>query len=218
MYLQRILESRRCRRLGSALLSPVLFVAMSATFFHIAGAQEFRGSIAGAVVDAQNAPIPDATVIVRNLDTGAVFRTKANGRGDYTAPSLAPGRYGVRVEAPSFKSFEQNGIILQAGENPHVNVALQVGDVSQEIVVTADAAIVDPSNATISQVITTREVEDLPQNGRTPVVLAQLGVGVSSTNRPGTTRPFDNAGAAAISIAGTQDESTEILLDGFTRY
>ena len=78
----------------------------------------------------------------------------------------------------------------------------------------SDASILDASNAAISQVITTREVEDLPQNGRTPAVLAQLGVGVTSTNRPGTTRPFDNAGAAAIGIAGTHDESTEILLDG----
>jgi len=214
MHQQKILDSRRSFSLCSALLYLLLFVTMSKTLCRTVVAQEFRGTIAGTVADSQGAPVPDAPVIVRNLDTGAVFHAKTNGRGDYTAPSLAPGRYGVRVEVRGFKSFEQNGIILQSGENPHVDVALQVGDVSQEVVVTSDAPIIDPSNATISQVITTREVEDLPQNGRTPVVLAQLGVGVSSTNRPGTTRPFDNAGAAAISIAGTQDESSEILLDG----
>lgn len=212
MHQAKTLNIRRSFGLHLALW--MLATMLSTTLYRTVAAQEFRGTIAGVVTDTLDAPISNATVNVRNLDTGAVFHTKTNDRGDYTAPSLAPGRYGVRVESSGFKSFEQNGILLQSGENPHVNVVLQVGDVSQEIVVTADAPIIDPSNATISQVITTREVEDLPQNGRTPVVLAQLGVGMSSTNRPGTTRPFDNAGAAAISIAGTHDESTEILLDG----
>jgi hypothetical protein len=192
----------------------VLPMTLAFSACHVVLAQEFRGSISGVVDDAQGAAIPDAAVTVENIATGAITHVKTNRRGDYTAPSLAPGTYAVRVEAASFNRFEQRGIILQAGGTPQVNIVLHAGDVSQQVVVTADAPIIDPSDATISQVITTREVEDLPQNGRTPVVLAQLGVGVASTNRPGTTRPFDNAGAAAISIAGSHDESTEILLDG----
>ena len=195
------------------LIHPLLFVLLILWLSPVF-AQEFRGSISGIVVDAQSRVIPGVQVSIQNMDTGAIFRTSTGERGNYIAPALAPGRYQVHMEAPNFRSFQQDGIILQAGENPQVNVTLRPGDVSQKVVVTSDAPIVDTSNAAISQVITTREVEDLPQNGRTPVVLAQLGVGVSSTNRPGTTRPFDNAGAAAISIAGTQDESTEILLDG----
>ena len=210
MYRPGIPGNKYSFSLRFATLTPVLFTMLS----YSAHAQEFRGSIVGIVSDTQGASIPNATVVVQNTDTGAIFRTSTNGHGDYTAPSLAPGKYAVRVEAASFNSFERRGINLQAGETPQVNITLQAGDVSQHVVVTADAPMVDPSDATISQVITTREVEDLPQNGRTPVVLAQLGVGVSSTNRPGTTRPFDNAGAAAISIAGTHDESTEILMDG----
>jgi hypothetical protein len=189
----------------------LVLISLAGTPLH---AQEFRGSITGVVADSTGGALSNATVTVQNLDTQAIFRTHTNGHGAYFAPSLAPGRYRVHVEAPNFKSFEQVGILLQASDNPQVNVTLQIGDVSQEVVVDADAPIVDASNAAISQVITTREVEDLPQNGRTPAVLAQLGVGVTSTNRPGTTRPFDNAGAAAIGIAGTHDESTEILLDG----
>lgn len=179
-----------------------------------ASAQEFRSSIAGTVNDAQGNIVKDASVEIRSTDTSAVFRTKTDGRGNYIAPSLTPGLYEVHVEAPTFRAFLQHGIILEASEQSLVNVTLQPGDVSQEIMVTADAPIVDASNAAIGQVITTREVEDLPQNGRTPVVLAQLALGVSSTNHPGQTRPFDNAGAAGISIAGTPSESTEILLDG----
>jgi len=177
-------------------------------------AQEFRGSIAGAVTDPEGNAVKDAAVTVRNTDTGAIFRTKTNDRGNYIAPSLTPGKYEVHVEAPTFRAFLQNGIILQASGQLLLDVTLQLGNVSQEVQVTADAPIVDASNAAIGQVITTREVEDLPQNGRTPVVLAQLALGVASTNHPGQTRPFDNAGAASISIAGTPTESTEILLDG----
>lgn len=177
-------------------------------------AQEFRSSIAGVVTDSQGKVVMDALVVIRSTDTGAIFRTKTDSRGEYIAPSLAPGKYEVHVESSSFRAFLQNGIILQASEQSLVNVVLLVGDVSQEVIVSADAPIVDASNAAIGQVITTREVEDLPQNGRTPVVLAQLALGVSSTNHPGQTRPFDNAGAAGISIAGTPSESTEILLDG----
>jgi hypothetical protein len=177
-------------------------------------AQEFRGSIAGLVTDSAGSIVKGASVTIRETDTGASFNTKTDGRGNYIAPSLTPGKYAVHVEAPTFRAFLQNGIILQSSEQSVVNVTLQAGDVGQEVVVTADAPIVDASNAAIGQVITTREVEDLPQNGRTPVVLAQLALGVSSTNHPGPTRPFDNAGAAGISIAGTPSESTEILLDG----
>jgi hypothetical protein len=200
-----------CSIIASISVLSLVLILFTTTPLH---SQEFRGSITGVVSDSTGGALPNAVVIVQNMDTQASFRTRTNSNGAYFAPSLAPGRYQIHIEAPNFKSFEQVGIILEASDNPQVNVTLQIGDVSQQVVVNADAPIVDASNAAISQVITTREVEDLPQNGRTPAVLAQLGVGVSSTNRPGQTRPFDNAGAAAIAIAGTHDESTEILLDG----
>jgi hypothetical protein len=200
-----------CSIISSISVLSLALILFTAAPLH---SQEFRGSITGVVSDSTGGALPNAVVIVQNMDTQASFRTHTSSNGSYFAPSLAPGRYQIHIEAPNFKSFEQVGIILEASDNPQVNVTLQIGDVSQQVVVNADAPIVDASNAAISQVITTREVEDLPQNGRTPAVLAQLGVGVSSTNRPGQTRPFDNAGAAAIAIAGTHDESTEILLDG----
>ena len=201
-------------RMRHRFIHALLLLPLIASCFLSLPAQEFRSSIAGVVTDPGGNAVNSAAVTVRNTETGALFRAKTNDHGNYIAPSLTPGTYEVHVEAPTFRAFLQNGIRLQASEQLHVDVMLQVGDVSQEVQVTADAPIVDASNAAIGQVITTREVEDLPQNGRTPVVLAQLTLGVASTNHPGQTRPFDNAGAASISIAGTPTESTEILLDG----
>jgi len=204
---------RRIRDLLPLVIPAIILLALNSTSLSLR-AQEVRGTMSGVVSDSTGGVLPNAEVIVQNMDTKAVFQTKTSARGSYLAPSLTPGRYRIHVAVAGFKAFQQEGIIVQASENPQVNISMQIGEATQEVVVVADAPIVDANNAAIGQVITTREVEDLPQNGRTPAVLAQLGVGVNSTNRPGTTRPFDNAGAAAISIAGTHDESTEILLDG----
>lgn len=177
-------------------------------------AQEFRGTISGTVTDASGAIVPGAGVIVRDLGTGAIYQAKSNDSGNYTAPGLAPGKYEVRITAPSFQTYIQSGITIQAGDHPLVDAKLKPGDVSQEVTIDADASMIDATNAAIGQSISTKEVQDLPQNGRTPVVLAQLALGVSSTSPPAQVRPFDNGGAASITIAGAKNQTTETLLDG----
>ena len=177
-------------------------------------AQEFRGTISGIVTDSVGAVVTHATVAVRDLSTGAIYKVQTNDDGSYTATALAPGKYEVRVEAPGFRAYVRSGITIQAGDHPLIDVTVQVGSVTQEMTVTADASMIDATNAAIGQSISTKEVEDLPQNGRTPVVLAQLALGVSSTSPPGQVRPFDNGGAASITIAGAKNQTTETLLDG----
>ncbi len=92
------------------------------------------------------------------------------------------------------------GITVQAGDHPQIDMQLQLGEVSQSVVVDADVPLIDTTNSAIGQSIgTRRSAEDLPLNGRTPVVLAQLALGVTSTQAPGdSVRPFDNGGAASI--------------------
>lgn len=177
-------------------------------------AQEFRGTISGTVSDASGGVLPGALVTVRNLGTGTTYKLKSDSSGFYSAPSLAPGTYEVDVEAPNFQTYRRRGLTVNSGDHPSVDVTLQAGDVSQAVTVTADVPMVDTTNAAIGQTIGTREVEDLPQNGRTPVVLAQLALGVSSTTPPSQVRPFDNGGAASITVAGAKNQTTETLLDG----
>jgi hypothetical protein len=177
-------------------------------------AQEFRATISGTVTDNSDAVVPHAAVLVTNMDTGGETRLQSNDSGAYAATSLAPGRYSVHVEAPNFQSVSRNGITLQAGDHPQIDIHLQIGEISQNIVVDADVPLIDTTNSAIGQSIGIKEVEDLPQNGRTPVVLAQLALGVSSTQAPGQVRPFDNGGAASITIAGAKNQTTETLLDG----
>lgn len=203
-------SSRGCLILSS--LSLLWMILLSST--PLLRAQEFRGTITGVVDDPQGLVIQNAEITVRDSGTGAVSKAKTDSSGNFTVPQLAPGKYEIRVEAAGFQSFVRQGITLEAGDRPAVSIILHPGDVAQEVVVTADASILNTTNAAIGETISTKEVEDLPQNGRTPAVLAQLSIGVASTNHPGQVRPFDNAGAASITIAGTASESTEILLDG----
>ncbi|MDE1162259.1 MAG: carboxypeptidase regulatory-like domain-containing protein [Acidobacteriaceae bacterium] len=180
----------------------------------VLSAQEFRGVISGTVEDSSGAIVPGASVTVIDMGTGAKYKTQSNASGIYDATSLAPGKYQVHVEAPSFRAYTRSGITIQAGDHPQIDVKLDLGAVTDTVTVNSDASMIDVTNAAIGQSIGTKEVEDLPQNGRTPVVLATLALGVSNTAPPGQVRPFDNGGAASITIAGAKNQTTETLLDG----
>ncbi len=91
---------------------------------------------------------------------------------------------------------------------------MEVGATNQSVTVTGDSPLVTASNASIGQVITTREVEDLPINGRTPLMLDNLAMGVVSTFEPGPVRPFDNSAPTSVSMGGAPSGTNETMLDG----
>ncbi|MBT9331520.1 carboxypeptidase regulatory-like domain-containing protein [Acidipila sp. 4G-K13] len=188
-----------------------MMLLLSAATLH---AQEFRAAMIGTVTDNQGRIVVHASVEVRDVATGTVTNTITDKDGDFEVRSLIPDTYDLTVESPGFERFLQRGLTLEVGSHPSVKVVLHPGTVSQQVVVNSDAPLLETTTTVIGSTITAKDVEDLPLNGRTPIMLAQLGVGVASTDGPGQYRPFDNAGAVSISIAGTPDESTEVLLDG----
>jgi hypothetical protein len=129
------------------------------------GAQEFRGTISGTVTDSSGAAVKDAQVTVTETSTGTINRTKTDGAGQYVVPFLQPGTYQIVVEMASFKKDVRNGVTLQANEHPLVDVTLQVGSAQETVSVTEDAPLVDTANASVGQVISTKQVEDYPVNG-----------------------------------------------------
>jgi Carboxypeptidase regulatory-like domain len=177
-------------------------------------AQEYRGTFSGSVTDAQGSGIPKVKISVTETRTNAKATAVSETTGEYTIPFLAPGIYDITAEAPGFKTFNQRGMTLSAGEHPVVDIHLEVGAVSESVTVTAEAPILVTSNPSLGQVITTAEVEDIPVNGRTPMMLDNLALGVVSTYEPGPVRPFDNSAANDISIGGVPATRNEVLLDG----
>ena len=181
-------------------------------------AQEFRGSISGAVSDPQGAAIPNVRIAATEASTGAESRTVADASGHYAIPFLAPGTYRVRAEAAGFKRFDKENVRLDVGERPVLDIRMEVGDLQQTVTISAEAPLVESGTASLGQTVTTQQVEDIPLNGRTPLMLAQFSMGVvgvpTGTATAGGATPWDTAGPTMLSIGGAPSGSTELLLDG----
>jgi hypothetical protein len=177
-------------------------------------AQEFRATLSGSVTDRQGAAIAKAKVIATETQTRDKSETLTETTGEYTIPFLKPGAYQITVEAPGFKKAVRQGLTLQTGEHPVVDIQLEIGDVAQTVTVTAEAPLIETANASAGEVITSEEVEEFPLNGRTPLMLSRLALGVISTAEPGPTRPFDNGNASQFSMSGAPSQANELLLNG----
>jgi hypothetical protein len=172
--------------------------------------QEFRGAVSGEVADSSGSLVAGAEVTVAETHTGTKNETVTDTSGKYNALFLLPGDYDIDVSAPGFKGTERKGLHIGAGEHPIIDFKLVVGDTAQAIEVTADIPIVNSENASVGQAVTTREVEDIPLNGRTPIMLAQLAVGVIPSPYNSTltlVHPFDTNNAFA--IGGTVNQTSE---------
>jgi hypothetical protein len=130
--------------------------------------QEFRGTISGAVTDPTGAAVAGAKVVATEVRTGTKVQTVSESTGQYTLPFLAPGEYDLSTTFSGFKEFIRRGIQIGAGDHPVIDVRLSVGEATTSVEVTADAPLLNTENASTGQAITTKEVEFLPLNGRTP--------------------------------------------------
>lgn len=180
-------------------------------------AQDFRASVVGRVTDSTSAPIVGARVTATNLGTSTPSNTVTNEEGNYVIASLPPGRYRIEVEQRNFKRYIREGVTLEIGDNPTLDVTLEPGGVTEEVIVTADVSPLETGDATRGTVISGRLIEDAPLNGRNAFALAGLAPGVVFTSRgQGQTflRTSANLGISSISINGAPPRSNEALLDG----
>ncbi len=153
-------------------------------------------------------------ISVTLVSTGSRSNTTTGPDGLYTIPFLAPGAYRVEAEAQGFKKYVREGVELSAGERQGLDIKLEIGQISETVSVTADAPLLESTTATAGQVITSAQVESLPMNGRTPLVLAQAAFGVIPNSDPKFNRPFDNAGPSGFSMGGAPAQTNELLVDG----
>jgi len=155
-----------------------------------------------------------ASVIATAFSTGTRSRTVSDSTSQYTIPFLLPGTYEITAQAQGFKLYVRQGLVVAGAEHPVVDIALELGAVSQSADVTEAAPLVNSDNASLGQAVTTKQVEDFPLNGRTPMMLAQLSIGVIATAQPTLVHPFDNSCAANWSTGGLPSQTAELLMDG----
>jgi hypothetical protein len=177
-------------------------------------AQQFRGSLSGRVLDQQQAVVPNAKITVTATDTGAKYTTTTNSDGTYVLPFLPPGPYSLAAEASGFKRYVSANLRITTNEREQLDVILEIGSVDQSVTVSAESSMLDTATASTGQVINTRQIENMPINGRAPLVLAQLAYGVTPNSDPKFSRPFDNSGPSGFSMGGAPNQSNELLIDG----
>jgi hypothetical protein len=182
--------------------------------FSFCRAQEFRAFISGSVTDATGAAVAGAKITVTEVNTATKVESTSDSSGHYNVPFLLPGDYDLSIHADGFKEFIRKGVHLGAGETPLIDARLEVGAAQQAVEVTATVPLINNENASIGSTITTKEVEDLPSNGGTPMMLAQFAMGVTPMSQPSQVLPFASGGAASWSIAGSASQTNELLVDG----
>ena len=185
-------------------------------------AQSDNGSIVGTVTDSTGAVIPNASVVVTNVDTGLKLNGKSNDSGEFQIFAIPRGNYKADVEAQGFQSQTAN-FAVSVGTTQTLEFKLAAGSVSQTVEVTSAAPLVNTTSATIGEVIQGEQVTDLPLNGRNFTGLALLAPGVTrgaygdaASGVNGNTETFRNqeSGGASISVNGLRPQADNFLLDG----
>ena len=144
-------------------------------------AQVDTGRIVGRVSDPSGAVLAGAKVTITNVQTGIAHTTETNPFGRYESVPLRIGRYRVEAERSGFKRSVRDGVVLQIQETAVVDLQLELGAVTQEVSVSADAPLLTTAEATQGQVIDNQKMVDLPLNGRDYIQLALLSAGANQT-------------------------------------
>ena len=170
-----------------------------------------QGSIQGTVTDPSGAVVPNAMVTVTNQATGQATTVKTSSGGTYNSGGLIPGQYTVRVQVKGFQTV-QVPLTVQVGVTTAGNVKLQVGETSQVVEVQASDLQVNTEQASVQDVLTGQQIDNLPVNGRNFLDLAQLEPGVQIQDG----QNFDptKAGFSSVSINGVFGRTPRIELDG----
>ena len=181
-----------------------------------AAAQVTTADIVGRVTDSSGAVLPGATVTIENLATHDVRTAPTNETGDYLFNLLPIGTYTVNVELQGFAS-QTTRVVLSAGDRVRFDPKLQLGQVQESVLVTAESPLLQTDTATVSALVSEKAVQDLPVSGRNVVRLVQLVPGAFEglTNSLATgNRPDDRRQTSAVSINGAMDNQNNHLIDG----
>ncbi len=178
-------------------------------------AQQATANLAGTISDETGAVLPGVDVTLRNVENGSTRNVITDDTGQFRVTNVAPGEYELRAQLPGFQTAVQSGIRLNVGRSASLNVTLSVGSVSEEVIVTGDAPLVDTLTSTVRELVDDRKIRDLPLNGRSfdQLALLQAGVvahrGVGNVNASAST-----ASGARFSVGGARPTANSFVLDG----
>ena len=194
-----------------ALCASLVFLSVS-----LLNAQSADATMSGSVSDPSGSAVPNAKVILRNPNTGLSRTTETNGTGFYLFTYVLPAQsYELSATAAGFQTQVHPDIRVEVAQSVRTDFSLQVGQTQQQMTVTSGAEMVQADNASLGQVISSREVNELPLNGRNPLSLVALSPSVvpqgqAQQNGAGT----NNSAYGNYQIGGGTANQSQWLLDG----
>jgi hypothetical protein len=185
----------------------------------ILAAQDISGTIDGTILDPTGAPVPNAKVTVTNTDRNQVVRTiTTDPTGTYTAPFIPIGRYNVKVEASGFRTVNRADIVLNVHDDLKINIALEVGQVTETVEVRETTTPVELGTTASSTTITGTQVRELSLATRNYEQLVALMPGVTSVSRDelfiGVSAPANTAATLPFSMNGNRNSANNWTVDG----
>jgi hypothetical protein len=181
-----------------------------------AWAQAVAGSqVSGVVKDSSGAVLPGVEVTITKTDTGTARTVFTGADGAYVLPNLPVGPYRLKVVLQGFNAYVQEGIVLQVNTNPTIDVALAVGNIGEQVTVTASSTTVETRSTGVGQVIDNQQVTQMPLNGRQATELIFLS-GLATSAPSGDLNTNKNFPTVTISVAGGQANGITYIMDGGT--
>lgn len=171
--------------------------------FSVSG-QTYKATLVGRITDQTGAIIPNAKITAANIETNISTSTLSDDDGNYIIPQLVPGMYRVTIEAKSFKTSTLEAVTIEADRTLRVDAQLEVGEISDEVLITDDAPVITTEASSLGSTIRNREILDIPLNGRNYLSLALLAPGVVPAA----------AGANPHNINGARPDHVSYLVDG----
>ena len=180
------------------------------------GRAQVSAILSGIVADQSGAAVSGATVAARSLDTGLSRTTVTDQAGRYQLFALPVGRYEVRVKKDGFAEGIRTGIRLLVGQDASADISLRLGAVSEEVMVTGDAALVNVTTQDISGLVGERQVKDLPLNGRSFDLLLTLNPGIVNftDEKTGGIGISNSTTGNNFAVSGNRPQQNLFLLNG----
>jgi hypothetical protein len=162
----------------------------------------------GTVVDSSQAVVPGVAVTMTEETTGLSRTIVSNDRGRFVAIAVTPGRYTIKAELSGFQTQARSGVIINVGQAVTLNFTLPVGQLTDQVVVTGETPLIEPTQTQIGTNMSQTDIENLPMQGREQFALMQLVPGLTPNLQPGS---FEGS---AYNANGRESGSNLYLVDG----
>ncbi len=205
---------------GFAIYGAFIALTLVLIFPWLLRAQVAGATLSGTVTDSSGAEVANASVAIRNTETGITRTVTTDAAGFYNAPNLSPGNYEVTVSAQGFSKLVQNGITLTVGSQQVLNPSLKLGQVTQTVEVTGEAPAVELASSAISAEVDSTTVRELPLNGRDWSSLAVLQPGTlgirTQIGTTGTVNRGNRGFGNQLSVSGHRPTENNYRVNGIS--